>query len=79
MKDNLKFEVLQLCSGHFLTKHFPNNWDELTQTEQDKFLSENCWEPLEHLDSNFLYETIENSAIITQRFIENLKGETTND
>lgn len=74
MKD-IDFQILQLISGNFLTKCIPNNWYELSLEEQNNFLKAHVWQPLENLDVSFLWESIENSATATQRFIENLKGD----
>lgn len=38
MNEKLKFEILQLCSGHYLSANLPNNWYELTELEQNEFL-----------------------------------------
>jgi len=75
MNDKLKFEILQLVSGHYLCANFPNNWEDLTEEQQNEFLSENVWEPFENYDIEYVWSCIESAAKVTQEFIEDLNKE----
>jgi hypothetical protein len=41
MNDKLKFDILQLASKYYLTKQIFDNWYNLNEEEQNKYLSEN--------------------------------------
>ena len=70
MNDKLKFKILQLCSGHYLSANLPDNWYELTQEEQNQFIQDNNWQPFEDYDSSFIWDCISSAATATQHFIE---------
>ncbi len=74
MNDELKFEILQLCSGHYLSKNIPDDWEILTEEEQNEFLENNVWQPLEGYPPSSIWNAIESSATVTQHFIEDLLG-----
>lgn len=74
MNDELKFETLKLCSGHYLSKNIEDDWDILTEEEQLEFIQENTWEPLEDCEPLLIKNAIESCTIVTQQFIENLLG-----
>ncbi len=75
MNNELKFRLLQLCSGHYLSANIPNNWYDLTEAQQNKFLEENNWEPFEDYDVEYVWSCIESAAKVTQEFIEDLNKE----
>lgn len=70
MNDNLYLQCLQLCSGHFLCANYPNNWEDLTEKEQEEFVLDNVWQPFENYDANYVMSCIDNAAQVTQQFIE---------
>lgn len=73
MNEHLKFRVLQLCSGHYLSANIPSNWHSLSKQEQNKFLEDNVWEPFEYYPAEFVWGCIESAADATQHFIEDLQ------
>ena len=75
MNEHLKFKVLQLCSGHYLSANIPNNWYDLTENQQNKFLEDNIWEPFEYYDVEYVWSCIISAADATQHFIEDLQGD----
>ena len=75
MNDELKFKILQLTSGHYLSATIPNNWYDLTEDQQNEFLTENNWKPFEDYDPEFVWGCIESAAKVTQQFIEDLSEE----
>ncbi len=75
MNEELKFKVLQLCSGHYLNANIPNNWYDLREEEQDQFLLENNWQPFEDYDPSYVWSCIESAADATQHFLEDLNKE----
>ena len=74
MNEELKFQILQLCSGHYLTQNIPDDWYELTEEEQLEFISSNLWEPIENADPFLIKNAIESAATVTQHFIDDLLG-----
>tara|TARA_R110000772_G_scaffold45944_2_gene105018 strand:+ start:2444 stop:2920 length:477 start_codon:yes stop_codon:yes gene_type:complete len=47
LSDTKKFEILQKSSGDFLTASYPDNWEDMSDEDQDQFLEDNAWEPLQ--------------------------------
>ncbi len=70
MNKELKFRILQLCSGHYLSANIPNNWYDLTEEEQNKFLADNVWEPFETYDIELVWRCITSATKATQEFME---------
>lgn len=65
IEDGIEFgddEAFMKASGIFLTEEVPSNWDDLSEDEQNSFMSENVWEPFEDCEPNVLWELIENTA-----------------
>jgi hypothetical protein len=56
-----RFRLLQMASEHFLTEGIPDKWDNMTGEEQDEFLDDHVWEPLEDMGSGQIWEIIENA------------------
>jgi hypothetical protein len=52
-------ELFQRLSGHFLSEHLPENWHEMSEKELSDFISENPWEPLEHLNADDIFGLID--------------------
>ena len=71
MKNKLYFDCLQLCSGHFLCKIIPDNWNSITEEQQIEFIEENAWEPLAYMEGEVLLSCIEDAAKMTYDFIHN--------
>jgi adenylate kinase family enzyme len=69
MNDKLKFDILQLASKYYLTKQIPDNWYNLNEEEQNKYLSENVWQPFEYHNPDYIWDQIENAASATEEFI----------
>lgn len=44
MNDELKFQILQFCSGHYLSANIPNNWHDFTEEQQNQFINDNVWQ-----------------------------------
>ncbi len=63
----INFDVLQMCSGHYLCDNYPDNWFELTEGEQNDFVSESLSEYFDYADPQFMIEQIENAAWATQK------------
>lgn len=57
-----EFEIFQALSGNFLCKNIPDNWSELDEEEQDNFIQENIWQPLENWNSSEIIELIEDTS-----------------
>jgi len=72
MKD-LEFKVLQMVSGHFLTEQIPDNFPDMSPDDQDTFLTDNAWEPLEYHEPAQVYDLIDAAAQSTSRFIKDLQ------
>ena len=60
--NDLELLILQQSSGNFLSNTIPNNWFDLSEKEQEKFLKDNAWEPFEGYSIDFLWEHIESTA-----------------
>lgn len=71
MNDKLKFDILQLASKYYLTKQIPDNWYNLNEEEQNKYLSENVWQPFEYHNPDYIWDRIENAASATEEFVNN--------
>lgn len=75
MNSKLYFKCLQLVSGHYPSANLSSNWYDLNEEQQNKFLSENNWEPFEDYDMEYVWSCIESAAKVTQEFIEVLQEE----
>ena len=47
-----EFALFQNLSGNFLTTEVPNNWLKMTEQQQNNFIEDHKWQPLEYLDSD---------------------------
>lgn len=72
LDEQLRFKILQLCSGHYLSANIPDDWYDLTKEEQNQFLRDNNWQPFDHYDSDYVGNCISSAATATQHFIEDL-------
>lgn len=75
MNKKLYFQCLKLCSGHYLSQNINNDWNDLTEEEQEEFLRQNAWEPLQEENTSLIWKTIESAAQVTHNFIQNLNEE----
>ena len=62
---------LRLASNHYLVDEIPENWDSLTIEEQDKFLSDNAWQPFQDMEPEELIDHIEDLANAFKRTAHN--------
>ena len=70
LNDEMKFKILQEISGNFLYENIPDNWLDMSEKDQESFLENYAWEPIEDMGSDKLFETIDNASISMIRFIE---------
>ncbi len=57
-----EFALFQNLSGNFLTTEVPNNWLKMTEQQQNNFIEDHKWQPLEYLDSDCIIELIQSAA-----------------
>ena len=55
-------EAIIFASGHYLTEHLPDEYDEWTDEELDSHLLEFVWQPFEYHSAEQIWEHIENLA-----------------
>ena len=55
-------ESIIWASGHYLTEHLPEEYDEWTNEELDSHLLELVWQPFEYHSAEQIWEYIENLA-----------------
>ena len=55
-------ESIIWASGHYLTNHLPNNYDEWEEEKLDRFLEDNAWEMVERASPKYIWEYIKNLA-----------------
>ena len=58
----LEFSIMQQLSGNFLTSRLPDNWEDMEDDEQNEFIIDNAWEPLEQQSPRDVLCYIENAA-----------------
>jgi len=56
-------ESIIWASGHYLTEHLPDEYDEWEEKDLDNYLLNNIWEPFEYYSADQVWENIENLAI----------------
>jgi hypothetical protein len=59
---NNKNEAYIKASSHFLTEELPANWEDMTEEELFLFISEHEWVYFEGVNSEEVWEHIENLA-----------------
>lgn len=67
--DEYRAKVNQMCSGHFLTEPYPDNFEELTSGEQNEFVEDHAWAPFEYMPANEVMSIIDAAAYETMAFI----------
>jgi len=70
LNEEMKFEILQEMSGNFLCDNIPDEWNHMDAEEQSEFLTNHAWEPLEYMDADSLFDSIDSAAISMINFIE---------
>ena len=55
-------ESIIWASGHYLTEHLPEEYDEWTDVELDSYLLKFVWQPFEYHSAEQIWEYIENLA-----------------
>lgn len=67
----MNIEILQASSKAFLTDPLPDNWYDLTEDEQDDFLIDHAWQPIENETPADIFSLIENHANTIFELINN--------
>lgn len=57
-----KKESIIWASGHYLTNHLPNDYDEWEEEELDKFLEDNVCFMVEEASPKYIWEYIDSLA-----------------
>ena len=55
-------ESIIWASGHYLTEHLTDEYDEWEEEDTDNYLLDNIWEPFEYYSADQVWENIENLA-----------------
>jgi hypothetical protein len=55
---NMKNAIIK-ASGHFLTEHLPENWQDMTEEDINQFMKDHTWERLEGVDLDEVWGHIE--------------------
>ncbi|NJO99006.1 MAG: hypothetical protein HC764_25925 [Pleurocapsa sp. CRU_1_2] len=63
------FELLQVCSNNFLTTQLPDNFLDLDESQQYRFISAHAWQPVENLPPDQIWQLIESSADTMSNFL----------
>ena len=73
LSDEQNFKLLQTCSGHFTTSNIPDNWNTLSDEEQNIWLEDHKWEPFEYWEPSQVWNIINAAHHSANTFIkENL-------
>jgi len=73
MKTITEFKCLQFASNAYLTEQLPDDWEDLEEEEQEKFLNDHVWELLEN-SSEDVYGLIEDHALHLEEFLRTERG-----
>lgn len=65
-------QAIIFASGHYLTEHLPDEYDEWTDEELDSHLLEFVWEPFEYYSGEQIWEFIEHLAYDFKNTIKEL-------
>ena len=57
-----EFDIFQTLSGNFLCQQVPANWLDLTEEEQNQFVQEHIWQPLEYWDASEVINLIQDAS-----------------
>lgn len=69
LTDEQKFSCLQSCSGNYLTESIPDDWEEMTEEDQDIFLEEHSWEPLQYYSTIQVWDMITSAAVACEHLL----------
>jgi hypothetical protein len=58
------------ASGHFLSEHLPDDYQELSEEELHQFISDNAWEPLENTEPSHIMDCIDVLALDFQKLLK---------
>ena len=73
LTDELLFKLLQITSGHILTSNYPDDWDEMSLSEQHSFIEDNlCSEVSAGNTIPDILDNIEIMTDVTASFIEGI-------
>ena len=67
---DLREKVGDRMSGQYLCATIPENWDSLSEEEQDDWMVDNAWEPFEWWSASRLFEQIDAATDTVMRLIE---------
>lgn len=68
-------ESIIWASGHYLTDHLPNQYDDWEEERLDEYLVYNAWQPFENGCPNFIWECITGLAYDFRKTVnDKLKG-----
>jgi hypothetical protein len=70
LNEEMQFKVFQEMSGNFLCDNIPDNWEDMKDNEQEDFLTNHAWEPLEDMSADNIFENIESATASMVEFIE---------
>ena len=56
-------KAIQIMSGHYLCKNFPDNWHKWSDRKLDKFMEDNVWQPFEYWPTDDVFSVIDSAAI----------------
>ncbi|MEY4520807.1 MAG: hypothetical protein RLZZ499_3407 [Cyanobacteriota bacterium] len=73
--DELYFKLLKHCSGIFLAIEIPDDWNELHEIEQNRFLEGYAIEPLDYYTGEDIWLLIERTATNLDLFLQKLQKE----
>jgi len=62
MNEITENESILWASGHYLTNHLPEGFENWEEEKLDEYLLDNVWEPFEYYSANQIWEFIENLA-----------------
>lgn len=71
LTDDQKLDLLQRMSMEFLTEPFPDNWNEMSEAEQLKFIDEWAWEVYEDMCPEYVLARITDSYDVAVEYINN--------
>lgn len=55
----MNIEILKAASAAFLCEQLPDNWNDMSEDEQNDFLVCNAWSAVENCSANELWDMIE--------------------
>lgn len=71
--NDIPFEVYQWVSGQYLTRQLPDNWNDMSEDDQDVFLAEHACGFYEYWDARDLWKEIDRRAYDAYNFFKGVK------